>query len=218
LLETLQRELRCLPFIAEDLGVITSDVTALRDRYRLPGTRVLQFAFDGDPQNPHLPDEYSDNVVAYTGTHDNNTTRGWYDTLATDQRQNLWNRVGRRSGASVDPAATLMQLAWESPAALAIAPLQDVLNLGEEARMNVPGRCEGNWSWRCPETMLSHVRFATLRDLTRVANRCSTLGLEGNGARTADQPGTGESAQASLSRISAASEEHAAAEELSTRR
>ncbi|MBV9085819.1 MAG: 4-alpha-glucanotransferase, partial [Acidobacteriaceae bacterium] len=177
LFDTLHRELGYLPFIAEDLGTITADVAALRDRYQIPGTRVLQFAFDGDRQNPYLPHNYSHNMVAYTGTHDNNTTRGWYETLSANQKENLWNYVGRRAGESSEAAAVLMQLAWESPAALAIAPLQDVLNLGADARMNVPGTSEGNWCWRCTEAMLSDVGFTILQDLTKAANRSSALGV-----------------------------------------
>jgi 4-alpha-glucanotransferase len=171
LFQAVQRELGTLPFIAEDLGMITPDVTALRDQYQIPGTRVLQFAFNGDPENPHLPNKYVHNTVVYTGTHDNNTTRGWFEALPDDQKQNLWNYLGRSAGESRDAAAALMRLAWSSPAALAIAPLQDLLNLGAEARMNVPGRPDGNWRWRCTETMLSDAPFEWLLDLTRVSNR-----------------------------------------------
>ena len=177
LLETLQRKLGALPFVAEDLGIITPDVATLRDGFQVPGTRVLQFAFDGDPKNPHLPHNYPANVVAFTGTHDNNTTRGWYENLPIEQRQNLWNYAGRRFGDAEEVAGTLMHLAWESPAALAMTPLQDVLNLGEEARMNVPGRSDGNWRWRCTETMMSDARFARLHDLTKATNRLSSLRL-----------------------------------------
>jgi 4-alpha-glucanotransferase len=172
--QAVDRELGTLPFIAEDLGMITPDVIALRDRYEMPGTRVLQFGFNGDPANPHLPHNYGHNTVAYTGTHDNNTTRGWFEELPDDQRQNLWSYLGR-SGESHQAAAALMQLAWSSSAALAIAPLQDLLNLGAEARMNVPGRTEGNWRWRCTETMLSAPAFERLRDLTKCSNRSSAL-------------------------------------------
>ncbi len=103
--EAVQRELGTLPFIAEDLGMITPDVTALRDRYQVPGTRVLQFGFDGDSGNPHLPHNYVHNTVVYTGTHDNNTTRGWFEALPDDQRQNLWNYLRRSSGESREAAA-----------------------------------------------------------------------------------------------------------------
>ena len=173
--EAVQREFGTLPFIAEDLGMITPDVTALRDRYQVPGTRVLQFGFNGDPGNPHLPRNFGHNTVAYTGTHDNNTSRGWFEALPDDQRQNLWNYLRRPSGESREVAPALMQLAWSSPAALAIAPLQDLLNLGAEARMNVPGRTDGNWRWRCTETMLSDAPFEWLLDLTRASKRSNNL-------------------------------------------
>ena len=166
-----QRELRGLPFIAEDLGLITPDVCALRDQFRVPGTRVLQFAFDGHPDNPYLPDNYIPNTVVYTGTHDNPTTREWYEELPDAQRRTLWSHLKRPEGRNSDAAPALMQLAWSSAAALAIAPLQDVLNLGTEARMNVPGRAEGNWRWRCPEDMLSAPEIEWLRDLTKSSDR-----------------------------------------------
>jgi 4-alpha-glucanotransferase len=166
-----QRELRGLPFIAEDLGLITPDVCALRDQFRVPGTRVLQFAFDGHPDNPYLPDNYIPNTVVYTGTHDNPTTREWYEELPDAQRRTFWSHLKRPEGQSSDAAPALMQLAWSSAAALAIAPLQDVLNLGTEARMNVPGRAEGNWRWRCTEDMLTPAAFQWLHDLTKTSNR-----------------------------------------------
>jgi 4-alpha-glucanotransferase len=174
--EAVKRELASLPFIAEDLGVITPDVTALRDRYQLPGMRVLQFGFDGDPGNPHLPHNCPPNAIVYTGTHDNNTTRGWFEALPDNQKQNLWKYLGRSSGDSQEAAPALMQLVWSSRAALAIAPLQDLLNLGAEARMNMPGRTDGNWRWRCTETMLSSSAFGWLRDLTKQSNRSSETG------------------------------------------
>lgn len=169
-----QDELRHLPFIAEDLGFITPDVQALRDQFCLPGMRVLQFAFDGHADNPYLPHNFVHNTVAYTGTHDNATTRQWYEELPGDQRQNFWNYLQRAPGASADAAPELMRLAWSSPAALAIAPLQDLLNLGSEARMNVPGRADGNWRWRVREDMLSPQAFQRLRDLTKSSNRSVT--------------------------------------------
>src|SRR5271165_1674338 len=133
---TVQGELGGLPFIAEDLGLITLEVCALRDQFHVPGTRVLQFAFDGHSDNPYLPDNYIPNTVAYTGTHDNPTTREWYEELPDAQRRIFWSYARRPEGQSSDAAPALMQLAWSSAAALAIAPLQDVLNLGTEARMN----------------------------------------------------------------------------------
>ncbi len=139
LFSTVQKELGTLPFIAEDLGIITPDVNALREQFHLPGTRVLQFAFDGQNDNPHLPHNYSPNTVVYTGTHDNNTTRGWFEELPRDQRQAVWRYLNRPEGESGDVAPALLHVAWSSKAALALAPFQDLLNLGSDARMNVPG-------------------------------------------------------------------------------
>ena len=147
------------------------DVRALRDQFQLPGMRVLQFAFDGHADNPYLPHNFVHNTVAYTGTHDNATTRQWYEELPDYQRQNLWNYLKRAPGTVADAAPELMRLAWSSPAALAIAPLQDLLNLGSEARMNVPGRADGNWRWRVREDMLSANAFQWLRDLSESCNR-----------------------------------------------
>ena len=166
-----KNELGTLPFIAEDLGLITRDVIQLRDSQNIPGMRVLQFAFDGDPKSPHLPDNYIHNTVVYTGTHDNNTTRGWFEALPEQQRQTLWTYLRRAPGESREVAPELMRLAWSSSAALAIAPLQDVLNLGAGARMNVPGRAAGNWQWRMADDMLSPPQFDWLRDLTAKTNR-----------------------------------------------
>jgi 4-alpha-glucanotransferase len=169
--EAVQTELGHLTFMAEDLGFITADVQALRDQFRLPGMRVLQFAFDGHADNPYLPHNFVHNTVAYTGTHDNATTRQWYEELPDYQRQNFWSYLKRAPGTSADVAPELMRLAWSSPAALAIAPLQDLLNLGSEARMNVPGRADGNWRWRVREDMLSPDAFQWLRDLTESSKR-----------------------------------------------
>jgi 4-alpha-glucanotransferase len=168
-----KRELGALPFIAEDLGLITPDVRALRDQFQLPGTRVLQFAFDGHTDNPYLPDNFVPNTVVYTGTHDNNTTRGWFEELPADQQQNLWHYLKRPGGKSDEAAPALMQLAWSSKAALALAPHQDLLNLGADARMNVPGRLEGNWRWRCSREMLTGPAFQWLAQLTETSKRSS---------------------------------------------
>jgi 4-alpha-glucanotransferase len=173
---TAEEELGALPFIAEDLGLITQDVSALRARFGLPGMRVLQFAFDGKSDNPHLPHNYSPNTVVYTGTHDNSTTRGWYEELPVRQRQYLWKYVTRPSGERHQAASTLINLAWSSAAALAMAPLQDLLNLGNDARMNLPGRAEGNWRWRCTEDALTSTAFQWLHDLTKISNRAPIEG------------------------------------------
>jgi 4-alpha-glucanotransferase len=170
-----QKTLGALPFLAEDLGIITPDVGTLRDAFHLPGTRVLQFAFDGHSDNPHLPENYAPNTVVYTGTHDNPTTRGWYEDLPDAERRNLWRYLKRAGGTSADASPALLRLAWSSVAALTIAPLQDVLNLGKDARMNHPGSAEGNWRWRYTEDTLSASAFQSLRDLTQAAARSGGL-------------------------------------------
>jgi 4-alpha-glucanotransferase len=169
--EALQKDLGQLPFIAEDLGFITPDVYALRDQFQLPGTRILQFAFDGHSDNPYLPNNFVSNTVAYTGTHDNAPTREWYAQLPEYQRQNFWKYLKRAAGASDDAAPSLMNLAWSSTAALAVAALQDLLNLGAESRMNIPGRANGNWRWRCPDDMELSPAFLWLRELTGLSKR-----------------------------------------------
>jgi len=171
LFQAVQTELGALPFIVEDLGAITPDVSALRDRFRLPGTRVLQFAFDGPPDNPYLPENYVANTVVYTGTHDNPTTRGWFESLPSDQRRNLSRYARLPDDGSRAAAPALMELAWRSGAALSMAPLPDLLNLGSAARMNVPGRADGNWRWRATEDMLSDPAFDWLRALTDGSSR-----------------------------------------------
>ncbi len=165
------QEVGSLPFIAEDLGHITPDVTALLQRFRLPGTKVLQFAFDGNPDNPFLPHNYDHNTVAYTATHDNNTTRGWYDDLPADERKHLWRHLNRPAGSGTDAAWELIRMALFSEAALSIIPLQDLLNLGEPSRMNVPGRADGNWRWRHVESESDQLAFARLGELTHISNR-----------------------------------------------
>ena len=167
----IQKELGSLPFIAEDLGLITPDVAALRDRFHIPGTRVLQFAFDGNPQNPHLPENYPANTVVYTGTHDNNTTRGWFEALPEMEQATVRRKLNRKGGDSLGVTGELLRLAWCSNAAMAIAPLQDLLNLGAEARMNTPGTIDSNWSWRASKEMLNAAQFHRLYDLTGASNR-----------------------------------------------
>jgi len=186
--QAVQRELGRLPFIAEDLGLITPDVQSLRDEFQVPGTRVLQFAFDGHRDNPYLPQNFVPNTVVYTGTHDNAPTRQWYEELPGDQRQNLWSYLKRRPGDSAEAAPELIRLAWSSVAALAIAPLQDLLDLGSGTRMNVPGRADGNWRWRCPHNSLSSATFQWLQELTECSKRSAGPALIGNPART-ESPG-----------------------------
>jgi 4-alpha-glucanotransferase len=131
----------------------------------------LQFAFDGHADNPFLPHNFVANTVVYTGTHDNPPTREWYDELPEYQRQNLWSYLNRPPGGSADAASALIGVSWSSRAALAIAPLQDVLNLGAESRMNVPGRATGNWRWRVRPEMLSGSAFEWLREVTTSSRR-----------------------------------------------
>ena len=134
-----------LPLIAEDLGVITPAVEALRDRYDLPGMKILQFAFDGDPKNAYLPANYQgSNWCVYTGTHDNATCIGWWQQLSDAERHQVQELLGPVQA----PGWQLMELALASSADWAVVPLQDLLQLGDEARFNTPGTSNGNWSWR----------------------------------------------------------------------
>jgi 4-alpha-glucanotransferase len=145
LLTTLRDEMGHLPIIAEDLGVITAEVAALRTSFGLPGMRVLQFAFADTARNAFLPHNYEQNTVVYTGTHDNDTTWGWYRAATDQEKDHVRRYLGRDGG---DVAWDMIRSAWASVADYAVAPLQDLLNLGTEARMNFPGHPQGNWSWR----------------------------------------------------------------------
>jgi 4-alpha-glucanotransferase len=159
LLETVRAELGSLPVVAEDLGLITPAVERLRDDFGLPGMAVLQFAFDGNPRNPHLPQHHRELQLVYTGTHDNDTAVGWY-------------RSQPRGGLDpAEPNWSLIRMAYESRAAVAIVPAQDVLGLGSEARMNTPGRREGNWSWRLEPHQLTAAHAERLRELGRSTRR-----------------------------------------------
>ncbi|MDA0718143.1 MAG: 4-alpha-glucanotransferase [Cyanobacteria bacterium] len=144
---------RHLPLIAEDLGVITPEVEALRDGFNLPGMKILQFAFDGDSTNPYLPANIRGRRwVVYTGTHDNATSVGWWQSLGDDAR----HRVAEAVGAPITaPAWQLLELALASSADLAVVPLQDLLELDDRARFNTPGTSSGNWSWRLQQPVAS---------------------------------------------------------------
>ncbi len=154
-----ERELGELPVVAEDLGVITEPVVRLRHELGFPGMAVLQFALGGEPTNPHLPANHEEQSVVYTGTHDNDTTRGWFESLSPEDRS--WADLD-----AADPAWSLLGAAWASRAALAIAPLQDVLDLGTEARMNLPGTDSGNWRWRYTAGDLTPELAGRLRAVT----------------------------------------------------
>lgn len=167
LFDAVRAELGELPIVAEDLGVITPDVEALRDDLGVPGMKVLQFAFGGDPSHAFLPHTWTHpRWVVYTGTHDNDTALGWYRAADEATRHHL--RVHTASDGS-EPHWELLRLAWGSVGAWAIAPLQDVLGLGSEGRMNVPGLAQGNWSWRLPE--LPRAAAARLRQLSETFAR-----------------------------------------------
>ena len=169
-----RRRSATLPVVAEDLGVITEPVVRLRRELGLPGMVVLQFALGDDPTNPHLPQNHEEQSVVYTGTHDNDTTRGWWESLH--------GRASARGRSSTphDPAWRLIEVAWASRAALAIAPLQDVLDLGTEARMNLPGTRGGQLAvaLRTPATLTAE-NARGLRELT--APQPSALRVPGEG-------------------------------------
>jgi 4-alpha-glucanotransferase len=145
LLAALRERLGDVPLVAEDLGLITDEVRELRDRFDLPGMVVLQFAFDGLPDNPHEPASHRRNAVVYTGTHDNNTAVGWLASVDADTRRRIESAFGHADDRIPDE---LIETAYASAAQLAIVPLQDLMGLGADARMNTPGTTEGNWSWR----------------------------------------------------------------------
>jgi 4-alpha-glucanotransferase len=138
-----------LPLIAEDLGVITPAVTRLRRAVGFPGMAVLQFGFgSGDPANVHHPSNHAEDVVVYTGTHDNDTVRGWYESLSGEVRAEVDAEIERFGVRERAPQWSLIRLAFASPARVAMTQMQDVLGLGSEARMNTPGRSAGAWKWR----------------------------------------------------------------------
>lgn len=175
LFQTMLRELGELPILAEDLGVITPDVEELRDKFGFPGMRVLQFAFDGKPDNPHLPENFPEHgrVVVYPGTHDNDTALGWYRTVSEEVRTRVQQYLlaqGIIASKEEDIPWALISLAFRSRAVLAVIPMQDVLGLGSEARLNYPSRAEGNWTWRLLSKPKPAQRLAELaRETHRLA-------------------------------------------------
>ena len=165
LLRLLMDDLGDLPILAEDLGVITDDVVALRKGFGLPGMRVLQFAFSGEGDNPHLPHMHEHDSVVYTGTHDNDTTLGWYRSLDEETRRRVDAMLRAAPGSMPD---ALIREALGSVGQLAIIPAQDLLSLGSEARLNTPGTVQGNWLWRLPASALTPElarRFAQLNGM-----------------------------------------------------
>jgi 4-alpha-glucanotransferase len=169
LFERVRLELGGLPFVAEDLGLVTEEVHALRERFGLPGMRVLAFAFGGDGSD-YLPHRYPRKTVVYTGTHDNDTTVGWFSSLRAAERARVLRYVG---GSGREIHWDLIRLASMSVANLALFPLQDVLGLGSAARMNSPGTTRGNWGWRFQSKQLSRPLAERLGELTRTYERAS---------------------------------------------
>ncbi len=169
LFATLQHKWGHLPILAEDLGVITPDVEALRDRFGFPGMKVLQFAFGSDNGNPFLPFNYGRNFVVYTGTHDNDTTVGWFDKLTGRERERLLLYTGGVCAEGIH--WDIIRLAMTSVANVAIFPLQDILGLDGKSRMNFPGVAEGNWGWRYDSSMLNESLQMQLRSLTEICGR-----------------------------------------------
>jgi 4-alpha-glucanotransferase len=151
-----------LPIIAEDLGIITPEVEKLRDDYGLPGMKILQFAFGDDAANPYLPHNHIPNCIIYTGTHDNDTTNGWFYAQPPEERERA--RAMRYLAAPWEAFHnTFNRTAFASPARLAVIPLQDLLGLGADARMNTPGTVEGNWAWRVTQPQLDDAPWEELK-------------------------------------------------------
>ncbi len=170
LFETIKEKLGTLPIIAEDLGLITPDVEELRDKFEFPGMKILHFAFDSGSDNPYLPYNYnSANWVVYTGTHDNNTTVGWFNNRSSEEQEKVYRFLGGTWGHGIH--WDLIRLAMSSVAYMAIFPLQDILGLGEEAIMNQPGIAEGNWSWRYQSGMLTSEISDRLKEVTDIYGR-----------------------------------------------
>jgi 4-alpha-glucanotransferase len=167
------RQFRNYPILAEDLGLITPEVEQLRQDFEFPGMRVLQFGFSPyEPNtNQFLPHHYEHHTVAYTGTHDNDTTRGWFESESDETRQAVLNYLGYTTG---DIAWDLMRLTSASVAQYAIFPMQDLLSLGSRARMNTPSTFGGNWSWRLEPGQLAPRIAERLADMTSLYGRCNT--------------------------------------------
>jgi len=170
--DALRAQFPSLPVIAEDLGVITPDVREVMQHFGLPGMKVLLFAFGEDnPKHPYLPHNYEKNAVVYTGTHDNNTVRGWFEKEAKPaDKKRLVRYLGHKTSAQAIPWE-LIRLAMESKANLALIPMQDILGLGEEARMNLPATGEGNWEWQLASGQLTPEVTEKLRAMTEKYGR-----------------------------------------------
>lgn len=173
LFAALRAALGSLPLVAEDLGVITADVVALRQELGLPGMKVLQFAY-GALDSDHAVHHHTPDTVAYTGTHDNDTTRGWFDKAGSAERRRALAYLGCDAH---DVVWAQIRACFQSVAALAVVPFQDVLELGSEGRMNTPSSAAGNWGWRCRAGAMTGERAARLRELAALAGRLRGQGL-----------------------------------------
>jgi 4-alpha-glucanotransferase len=172
LFAALHRALGPLPLVAEDLGLITPDVLALRDQFGLPGMAVLQFGFE--PGSSHAPFRHCRNLVVYTGTHDNDTTRGWFEGLDRRTRRRVLDLLGATRETVV---TAMIRTAYAAVADTAVVPLQDVLGLSSEARMNTPSGTSDNWSWRVMVEQLSDETAAPLAHLAALTEREPVRGL-----------------------------------------
>ncbi len=171
LLNVLNKTFESLPLVAEDLGVITDEVIQLRDQFLLPGMKILQFAFDGDSRNLYLPHNHQQRCVVYTGTHDNDTTLGWYLSLDDHSKHFFHDYIGENESAILDMPWILNRMAIASVANLVILPMQDILSLDSSHRMNVPSTTEGNWSWRFEWNQLWPSLSTDLNKLIKLYNR-----------------------------------------------
>ena len=161
-----------LPIIAEDLGVITDDVTDLIKEFGFPGMKVLQFAFDSSEENDYLPHNYENHCLVYTGTHDNDTAAGWYDSAPDPDRETARKYLGlSRNAGGAEAASAMLRAAMASVSDIAVTPLQDILGLGSEARFNTPGTLGGNWIWRSSNDSIGRDSSEYLRELTKTYGR-----------------------------------------------
>lgn len=167
LFTAIKDNLGSLPIIAEDLGIITPDVDELREHFNFPGMKILQFAFTAGVESNHMPHMYQKNLVVYTGTHDNNTTIGWYKSLNEDDKNLVKNYVNINKKGS-DVAWDLIREAMSSVADIALLPAQDLLGLDERARMNTPSVSQGNWQWRYKKGALNKNMTLKLKNMTNL--------------------------------------------------
>lgn len=175
LLAAIKAALPEINLVAEDLGIITQEVDALRHEYDLPGMKILQFAFSGQEDNPYLPHHIEANSVVYTGTHDNDTSLGWYQSLGEQERENFHAYLRSTHGEDNTPdmPKDLIDMALESNAQLAIIPMQDILALGSSERMNTPGTCSGNWHWRFSWQQLNAAQKLAIRESIQRTGRAA---------------------------------------------